>query len=123
MSGRSRAGSTSGASCHPEEPFVAIAPRGQAVRRRTYCPRRFSLGAGGPSLRSGRQVGAYPATASSTGSSVFGASHSLPHLRHLRKSPRALVNFISAPTKPHSGHFSFTGLFHATKSQSSLEQA
>lgn len=40
-----------------------------------------------------------PASASaSADSSVFGASHSLPHLRHLRKSPRALVNFISAPT-------------------------
>ena len=44
-----------------------------------------------------------PASASASaltgsGSSVFGASHSLPHLRHFRKSPRALVNFISAPT-------------------------
>jgi hypothetical protein len=38
------------------------------------------------------------ANASSGVSSGLGASHSLPHLRHFRKSPRALVNFISAPT-------------------------
>jgi SAM-dependent methyltransferase len=30
--------------------------------------------------------------------SVSGTSHSLPHLRHFRKFPRAFVNFISAPT-------------------------
>jgi len=45
----------------------------------------------------------HPASASAaaltgSGSSVVGASHSLPHLRHFRKSPRAFVNFISAPT-------------------------
>src|SRR6185436_14972860 len=42
---------------------------------------------------------------------------------HLRKSPRALDVFISAPTKLQSGHFSFTGGFQATKSQVSLLQA
>src|SRR5215472_15694887 len=75
--------------------------------------------------RSRRHLGGQPASASALSgcSSVLGASHSLPHLRHLRKSPRVLLNFISAPTKPHSGYFSFTGLFHATKSQSSLEHA
>ena len=52
-----------------------------------------------------------------------GTSHSLPHLRHFRKSPRALVNFISAPTYAHSGHVSATGLFHATKSHVSFEHA
>lgn len=55
----------------------------------------------------GRSVGddyfgeaTYPANAGSAaaGSSFVGASHSFPHLRHFRKSPRALVNFISAPT-------------------------
>jgi hypothetical protein len=38
----------------------------------------------------------YPASAS-VESSFCGTSHSLPHLRHLRYSPRALVNFTSAP--------------------------
>src|SRR5688572_8316394 len=69
-------------------------------------------------------VRTYPASAAApsvTGSS--GASHSLPHLRHFRKFPRALVNFISAPTYAHSGQVSVTGLFQITKSQFSFEQA
>jgi hypothetical protein len=39
--------------------------------------------------------GGHPASACS---SVGATSHSLPHLMHLRYSPRALVNFISAPS-------------------------
>src|SRR5437016_5598708 len=63
------------------------------------------------------------AGAISSVSGAFGASHSLPHFMHFLKSPRALDVFISAPTKLHSGHFSFTGGFHATKSQVSLLHA
>src|ERR671922_1832804 len=65
-------------------------------------------------LRAARtpQSSFYTATASSSGAT----SHSFPHFRHLRNSPRALVIFASAPSNPHSGHRSATGRFHETKS-------
>lgn len=56
----------------------------------------FENGAG-PSLNRPARLRRHPASASSAGSG-FGAAHSLPHLMHLRYSPRALVDFISAPT-------------------------
>ena len=56
---------------------------------------------------------AHTATASG---GVATTSHSFAHLMQRRYSPRVLVNFASAPTYPHSGQTSTTGLSHTTKS-------
>ena len=56
-------------------------------------------------------------SATSSASSGLGTSHSFAHLRHFRNAPRVLLLLASAPTYPHSGHASATGLSHTTKSQ------
>ena len=57
------------------------------------------------------------ATTGSGTSAGSSTAHSLAHLRHFRYWPRVLFCFFSAPSKPHSGHFSFTGRSQQTKSQ------
>jgi len=56
-------------------------------------------------------------SATTSASSGLGTSHSFAHLRHFRNAPRVLLLLASAPTYPHSGHASATGLSHTTKSQ------
>src|SRR6185437_3378644 len=116
--------------------WAAVATTGRISTSVTSCPRsaschaaseparpppttviigqKLTLASGCCEVRCGIRSGDYPATAAGSGSGA--TSHSLPHLRHFRKSPRALVDFISAPTKLHSGHCSRVGLFQATKS-------
>ena len=59
----------------------------------------------------------YATSATNSASSGLGTSHSFAHLRHFRNAPRVLLLFASAPTYPHSGHVSATGLSQTTKSQ------
>src|SRR5665647_3436614 len=63
-------------------------------------------------------VGSHTAKASmASGSAGCSAgSHSFAQLMQRRYSPRVLFDFISAPTYPHSGQTSGTGLSHTTKS-------
>jgi len=56
-------------------------------------------------------------SATNSASSGLGTSHSFAHLRHFRNAPRVLLLLASAPTYPHSGHVSETGLSQTTKSQ------
>ena len=56
-------------------------------------------------------------SATNSASSGLGTSHSFAHLRHFRNAPRVLLLLASAPTYPHSGHVSATGLSQTTKSQ------
>ena len=88
--GRSRIGDQSGIRL-PNETRAVSPERNYRLCQSRSCFRS-------PSSSRTRSARPYPASASSpAGSSAFGASHSLPHFKHFLKSPRALVNFISAP--------------------------
>ncbi len=110
---------------HPRSNFAKGIPRVAPSVSRTLKPRAESRA---PKAKRSRQAYAratvprspqtrYATSATNSASSGLGTSHSLAHLRHFRNAPRVLLLFASAPTYPHSGQVSATGLSQTTKSQ------